>query len=79
MLLFSTTAVICPPIPLMEHALTNATDRSYKSNITYTCLNGYIWEGANDQSILCQADGTWSAPQGCCKRMYYGWFAYNTM
>ena len=54
----------------MDNAVAMGTDTSYQANVTYTCLNGYFWEGLGDPSIDCEAEATWSIPQGRCERTY---------
>lgn len=42
----------------------------YKSNVTYTCDEGYILSGSS--SAMCLVDGRWSAPEPLCKPVSCG-------
>ncbi|CAH1797185.1 unnamed protein product [Owenia fusiformis] len=53
-------------IPVSDpNAILTIGDNLYGSNTTYTCHDGFLTAGAQEEIISCQADGNWTNHAGC--------------
>ena len=62
-----TTPADCGSLPNPLDGQVSLTDTTEGSVATYSCLEGFILQGTDSESRMCQSDGTWSGVEPYCE------------
>ena len=61
------TEVRCPKVSEAENGILSGHDNSFMDRVSLQCYSGHILDGPS--SVMCKANGNWSAPLGHCRKL----------